>query len=392
MVVGGSTQSTDAKSAEGAAGSLLLAGVTRGYEGGWQPLDLVAFIRREVGSRASHLVSAAISEEARRANAADRAPADWLEQLDAISPAGSSSPELGWLVSTWRSNRGPSIWDGWHDTLTVIGLLQNMHVITRLVPPPSQWSASTANRSAPRPVAVRPDGSHGGHDPKMLTRIRALLTKAESTTFAEEADAYTSKAQDLITRYAIDEALLVDESHGFDVRSRRVHVENPYAAVKVQLLGAVANVNRVKAIWDDHHGFATITGLPVDLDLVDMLFTSLLIQATRAMTEAGATERGGHRLDRSPSFRRAFLMSYAGRIGERLAEAGDRAQHEAAASHGAELVPLLARQKAAVEQEFERLFPDSRPMGARRVDARGWHAGRAAADKAVFAAGQVGRS
>jgi len=82
---------------------------------------------------------------------------------------------------------------------------------------------------------------------------------------------------------------------------------------------------------------ATVVGMAVDLELVDMLFTSLLIQATRALTEAGNVRitEGGYqpaRLNRSPSFRRAFLLSYATRIGERLAEAGQRAADDVAGS------------------------------------------------------------
>ena len=197
----------------------------------------------------------------------------------------------------------------------------------------------------------------------------------------------------MMTRYAIDEALLADPTDDIEIRSRRVHIDNPYAATKAQLLATVGKVNLVKTIWDDQHGIATIVGLPVDLDLAEMLFTSLLVQATRAMTQAGSVAEGGHRLDRSPSFRRAFLLSYANRIGERLSEAGLQAQEEESVARGRDLVPVLARQSAAVATEFARLFPNTTSAGAKRVDARGWQAGRAAADRAVLATGQVdGRS
>ena len=125
-----------------------------------------------------------------------------------------------------------------------------------------------------------------------------------------------------------------------------------------------------------------------------MLFTSLLVQATRALTEAGnvRTTQAGYRsgrMNRAPSFRRAFLLSYAHRIGERLEAAGDRATAESSASHGAELVPVLARRAVEVDKTFDRLFPETREIRAKRVDARGWDAGRAAADRAEFASGQV---
>jgi hypothetical protein len=178
------------------------------------------------------------------------------------------------------------------------------------------------------------------------------------------------------------------------VDARRVHIDNPYAQAKVQLLSTVGVVNRVRVVWDDHHGMATMVGMAVDLELVEMLFTSLLVQATRALTEVGNkdTSTSGYRSgrpNRSPSFRRAFLLAYANRIGERLRAAGENATAQASSSHGAELVPVLARRTKEVDSEFDRLFPRTESIGAKRVDARGWHAGRAAADRAVFTAGQV---
>ncbi|RST20878.1 bifunctional 3'-5' exonuclease/DNA polymerase [Streptomyces sp. WAC04770] len=50
----------------------------------------------------------------------------------------------------------------------------------------------------------------------MLTRIRALLAKAEATGFPEEAEALTAKAQELMARHSIDEALLAARSHSTD--------------------------------------------------------------------------------------------------------------------------------------------------------------------------------
>jgi hypothetical protein len=120
----------------------------------------------------------------------------------------------------------------------------------------------------------------------MLGKIRALLSKAEATTFSEEADAFTEKAQDLMTRYAIDEALLDDADGHREVDTIRIHVENPYAQAKAQLLSTVGAVNRVRVIWDDHHGMATAVGMAIDLQLVEMLFTSLLVQATLSIAAA----------------------------------------------------------------------------------------------------------
>jgi hypothetical protein len=41
-------------------------------------------------------------------------------------------------------------------------------------------------------------------DQRMLDRVRALLAKAESTDFPQEADAFTARAQELMARHRID--------------------------------------------------------------------------------------------------------------------------------------------------------------------------------------------
>ena len=225
-----------------------------------------------------------------------------------------------------------------------------------------------------------PDSERG----RVLKRIRALLAKAEATDHAAEAETFTAKAQDLMTRHAIDEALLAAAGDGaVTVVARRVHLQSPYAATKTSLLNAVATANRCKVIYFDRLAIATVVGVPLDIDQVEMLFISLLIQATRAMTEAGAAQAGS--FDRSATFRRSFLAAYAVRIGERLTEATSAATK----SYGNELVPLLKRQDDAVTAEFERLFPFTRQVSGRYLDPRGWDAGWRAADRAVFTAGRL---
>jgi hypothetical protein len=367
------------------------------WENGWQPMDVVHIVRRHQGARGAALATAAIGGQSARDRHFDRAPQEWIDQLVSLGIPPTEPKRAGeWVLAAWQFAQGISPWDGWRDILRLLGQLRELPQLAPLGPPPTQWDRvrKAATSRPPRTAAAAQSAPSSGHDPKMLSRIRALLSKAEVTTFDEEAQAFTAKAQDLMTRYAIDEALLEETGGHGDVNARRIHIDNPYAQAKVQLLSTVGSINRVRVVWDDQHGMATVVGMVVDLELVDMLFTSLLVQATRALTEAGNARitDGGYqsgRLNRSPSFRRAFLLSYATRIGERLAEAGQRAADESKSSHGAELVPVLARRTEEVDRRFEKMFPNTREIRSKRVDARGWHAGRTAADRAVFAAGQV---
>ena len=159
-------------------------------------------------------------------------------------------------------------------------------------------------------------------------------------------------------------------------------LQSPYANVKATLLHGVARANRCRTVLVNEYDIAVLVGTPTDVDQTELLFTSMLIQATRAMADAGHRDGSS---SRSSTFRRSFLLAYAARIGERLHEA-DRAT---TATYGTDLVPLLQRQAEAVDAEFDRQFPRVRQGGPTHVDPRGWEAGRAAADQARFVAGGI---
>ena len=172
-------------------------------------------------------------------------------------------------------------------------------------------------------------GAHGAGDDRALRRIRGLLAKAESTEFADEAEALTAKAQELMTRHAVDAALLdAGRAPAGDVGTRRVHVADPYVRAKMQLLAAVAEANDVRLVWYQKLGIANLVGGRADLDAVELLFTSLLLQVAQALSSAERQD-GGRSASRT--FRRAFLLGYAHRIGERLQSARQRATADAAA-------------------------------------------------------------
>jgi hypothetical protein len=215
----------------------------------------------------------------------------------------------------------------------------------------------------------------------MLEKVRALLAKAESTEFEEEADALTAKAQQLMSRHAIDQAMLSSQAEGEVPLGRRIGIDDPYAQGKAGLLATVAGANRCRAVWMSAYGFSTIVGFPADLEAVEILYTSLLVQAIRALTAAGPVrDRAGR--SRTRSFRQSFLIAFAGRIGERLHGAAMAATEEATETHGSRLLPVLAGRNSAVDEAYESMFPHLTQSSARISNGAGWAAGRAAADLA----------
>jgi hypothetical protein len=221
-------------------------------------------------------------------------------------------------------------------------------------------------------------------DGKTLERVRKLLAKAEHPgTPVEEAQAFSAKASALMARYAIDAALLEhDAPSGVEPVVRHLRVDPPYAMARAVLLDRVARAHRVRVvIGPDAGGGArscTLVGFPVDLQAVDVLFTSLLLQASSAMLTASADH------PRPKAFRRAFLLGYADVIGARLAAAQAEVERDVtAAAPGAALV--LVGRGDRVQAVLEREFPRLRSLRMSTSSAGGLAAGRTAATRADLA-------
>ena len=119
--------------------------------------------------------------------------------------------------------------------------------------------------------------------------------------------------------------------------------------------------------------------MPVDRETTELLFTSLLVQAGRAMNVAGAA---GVAHARSAAFRRSFLRSFGWRIGERLIAARSKATAEAVETAGVDLLPVVRTRQQAVDGVYDKLFPSATSRRSRAFDAAGWAAGQRAADSA----------
>jgi Protein of unknown function (DUF2786) len=371
--------------------SYLRASVAAAWRHGWQPAELVREVSRERGDAHARMATDMIADEMRTYAAAtvdDR----WLAQLSALRT------EVWWesddaYLRQWRDRERDSRQATLTTAMELLLLLGQLPVLPRLCPLPGTARPGTARPGTARPgaarpgAAARPGGQERTADERMLGKIRALLAKAESTEFTEEAEALSARAQELMAKYSIDHALLAAEAgRKDDPASRRLPVDNPYEGPKAQLLAEVAKANRCRAVWYKSLGMSAVIGFPADLDAVELLFTSLLVQANTAMLRAGA-KRDRYGRSRTRAFRQSFLMSYAIRIGERLAGAADAAERQVAAEvPGRNLLPVLAARHQAVDDAVDEMFGDgvSYHRTGRVSDSEGWYSGRAAADTAAL--------
>ncbi|MGW8065805.1 DUF2786 domain-containing protein [Streptomyces ziwulingensis] len=323
--------------------------VATAWRRGWQPADLVRIVRRERDEVHVRLVAALIRAQAPHDR--PRGPR-WAAQLAGVP------------------DQAPPRTDRFSYATAVLELYRLLLRLPVLEPLEAGAPGETA-RTEPRPES------------RALARIRALLAKAEATGYPQEAEALSAKAQELMARHSIDEALLSAHAPSPDAPGAcRIGVEPPYEQAKAVLLDAVADANHCRAVWNEPLGFSTVVGFEADLEVVELLYTSLLVQAEAAMAKAEAAQRAGGR-KRTKIFRQSFLAAYAHRAGARLRAAAEAVAAETGTAAGVDLLPVLASREVAVADHRERMFPETTTTRLRgAADAAGWTEGTRAADHA----------
>jgi hypothetical protein len=210
----------------------------------------------------------------------------------------------------------------------------------------------------------------------LLARVRKLLAMAEDPACTPaEAEAFTAKATDLIAKYGVDQALLAAADPTVDpVGDRMVTIIPPYARDKAGLLAAVAAPLRCRVVHLARQGVARshLFGHAADLERVELLFTSLLVQAAHGLA-AGDVPWGEH----PAAFRRSWLAGYTQAIQTRLWAAEQSAATEAP---GVELV-LLDRTEL-VERRRDEIYPRLAKLGPRRLRGGGMAYGYRAGQRA----------
>ena len=227
-------------------------------------------------------------------------------------------------------------------------------------------------------VRRKVDAAGPDADARVLAKVRALLAKAEATTFEGEADAFTAKAHELMSRHSIATAMLEDPDESAPAAVRIWH-ERPYVKAQASLLGAIAEAAGCRAVYQPGFEVSTVFGIGTDLDAVELLFTSLLVQSA---AELRLAETGGPvHSSRRKSFRNAFHHGYADRVGRRLHEVREAARREAVDTTPG-LHPVLVSRDLAVDDAVAEAFPKLGTMRRSVSNGVGYlagdHAGRRA--------------
>ena len=365
--------------------SALLVLVGAAWQSGWQPGELL----RQGRLGATIAISEQLIRDAIAVDHSRRPPASfdpqWVAHVASLALPDLDSTD-GWF-GRWsarhRLDHRPAI----AALLDALATLRPLPALDVLIDPPG------ANRSAGSTRRSAMNAPRRGDSNPMLDRIRNLLAKAESTTFEAEAMAFTAKAHELMTRHAIDAAIVSGATPDSDQPiSVRLPIDPPYFKQKSSLLHAVAVAGRCRAISLPDVSMSTLVGFADDVAAAELLFTSLLVQAQRALTESASLAPGGSRA-RSRSYRASFLAGFTHRIAGRLREINEAVYAQAEVQQGSAFLPVLRSRAETIDDYISERFGSlTRLRPRRQYDWAGWSGGTIAAENARLSSGVLNRS
>lgn len=220
-------------------------------------------------------------------------------------------------------------------------------------------------------------------------KVAKLIAKAEGTDNEHEAEAFFAKAQELMTEWAITDAM-VDAARGVsrDEIGQHTFVHGGvYAPEKGGLTWAVLRANNCKGVYWRSQGrrdrnveiggkvFSDwykleVTGFKSDLDRVVMLDSSLQLQMAKAMHASWrAEDRTGMRQVENRRWHKSFMEGFATGVARKLAEATKAGRAAAEKAHGdKDSVALVLRSRESqVDEWYDKHYGDSlRSVSARR--------------------------
>lgn len=224
-------------------------------------------------------------------------------------------------------------------------------------------------------------------DDKVVDRIRKLLAQAEGTNFGPEAETAIAMAHELMARYSIDEVKLheakgiKDSAKDVIVKQMRVSQQKKFRDQRHALLHQISMLNRSRAIITND--FMTILGFPRDVENVEVMYTSLVVQMFGALfMEPQHT---------SQTWADNFCFGFVERIVRRLKDVKRDVEAEVAPQGSSTALVLVSRGEM-VEQKTKEKFPSLSQARVKKVvvDPFAGERGRQAADRSDIGQGGVG--
>jgi hypothetical protein len=235
-------------------------------------------------------------------------------------------------------------------------------------------------------------------DAKRTNIVQKLLAKAERAGTPEESETFYAKAQELMVKWSIDEAMLrsakkTDEK----VVSRSITInKSGQWKANVRLVNRIADANGVKSVYSAPIGAGSkpvvhLVGFESDIANVELLYNSMLIQSSRFRRLMMPEHIKNDSKNRLP-WVRSFIEAFAERIGDRLMENKKMAEATyGQETYGNSLALVLVSKEDQVKAEFARKFPKLRYTQSRsKMNWDGIMAGLEAGNQADLGSSQIG--
>ena len=182
---------------------------------------------------------------------------------------------------------------------------------------------------------------------KIVNRIEALLRKAESTHSDEEREMLSAKAEELMIKYSIDQAMLDPDRNTEDqIISVQIYIRGIYQmAHMASALGVVKAMGARGYYMDHRHLDKTVVVTVIDFEstigLVQRMVDSLLAQSMMSMGFWWAANKNEWPAKAGYMARRSYLEGFGRGVADRIRRERQEAVAEMSETPGGELV--LAR-------------------------------------------------
>lgn len=233
-----------------------------------------------------------------------------------------------------------------------------------------------------------------------LRQIRRLLDLAADERTAEvERERAMNKATELMANHGVTEMMLNAYSRTTtdEIISKPIRLGNPYSSQKSTLLAWIANALTCKTVTWNHgreYHHAEVTGFRSDVERVELLYTSLLLQMFN-----GAQNVQPNHWDTTPTatFRKNWMEGFASHVSHRIAVAEKAArdsydrEHTGTGGPGTALV--VVERRTLVEKTFAAKYPRLRKAAKiKRSSRSGRYEGGQAGKRADIGGAKIGEN
>jgi len=187
----------------------------------------------------------------------------------------------------------------------------------------------------------------------VISKVQKLLRVAESSDKIGEVEAAQSLAQELITKYQIEEAMLNNHVGEGGIISFRVETPKPYAIDKSVLLNSIAKYNFCKVLRGDT--YCMIYGYESDIQLCIALYNALSLHMINEM-RIKLSKTNEIKAEKHPkAWAKGFFSGYAISIEERIRFSKSKVIKEVESDVSKSLELVVRDKQHAIEEYFQKL-------------------------------------